>query len=717
MVQYFPVITGSLTVTGSVFVSGSITATGGVTISGSIDSASYAANAERLDNLDSTSFVFTSSYNQDSSSFSTRTTNLETASGSFSTRVTTIESKYATTGSNIFTANQTICGNLTTTGTITAQTINVQQVTSSIVYSSGSNIFGCALTDRQQMTGSVTITGSLVVTTTAPELTVGATGVTLGNVVTDIHNVTGSLRITGSGNHWIVGGSVGINTTSPDIFGRGDALNVGISTTGASDNMALSLNAGASAGRGSQIYMGQGGTRHFTLSSNTTETTIGTVSNTAFRINSCDVTRLTIANSGAATFSCNVGIKISERPESLAIEHTTGNASAAYFYTTGITTGQSYGLTVFAGTNSSDRSLLVSNQGGGTPYLMVRGDGNVGIGTSNPGAKIDIDANNPTRGIIAFITNSATSGHTGAQLKFTQNSVADWVIGQPAGTDAFSIWSGRYPSVDGNERFRMVSSGIACFASSICAQGIVFCSSVNNRFGPIRICNPNSGASAFSEVAFFNNTSNQSGFFYNSSTRSDDGGVCGFTIYNDSANGNIRIRTGNNIVLATGGTATDRLTISSTGIACFANTVCAPTFIANCSLRVSSHSYTFTANKAFNENTSDVEFFKIAMPTGQAAIFVQFSSFNSGTAAYKVQTYHGVLSNNWTGWVGCGIEVTGNPSCRANFAASSINSVATYSGCLVFRVSTTNNGTSTTAVGTANITVVTNGDAPTFTQL
>jgi hypothetical protein len=37
-------------------------------------------------------------------------------------------------------------------------------------------------------------------------------------------------------------------------------------------------------------------------------------------------------------------------------------------------------------------------------------------------------------------------------------------------------------------------------------------------------------------------------------------------MYNDSANGNIRIRTGNNVVLATGAPATDRLTITSAGI-------------------------------------------------------------------------------------------------------------------------------------------------------
>jgi hypothetical protein len=56
-----------------------------------------------------------------------------------------------------------IAGNLTTTGTITAQKLVVQQVTSSVVYSSGSNVFGNSLSNIQSMTGSVNITGSLTV--------------------------------------------------------------------------------------------------------------------------------------------------------------------------------------------------------------------------------------------------------------------------------------------------------------------------------------------------------------------------------------------------------------------------------------------------------------------------------------------------------------------------------------------------------------------------
>ena len=74
---------------------------------------------------------------------------------------------FATTGSNGFNGNQSITGSLTVTGQVVAQTLNVQQVTSSIVYSSGSNIFGNDLGNTQQFTGSVSVTGSLSVNGTS----------------------------------------------------------------------------------------------------------------------------------------------------------------------------------------------------------------------------------------------------------------------------------------------------------------------------------------------------------------------------------------------------------------------------------------------------------------------------------------------------------------------------------------------------------------------
>jgi hypothetical protein len=138
---YSPVISGSLTVTGSTSFIGNVTMTGTV--------SATASNAALLDGTGSVGFTTTGSFT--------------TMSGSVSSRVSQIESVYATTGSNSFRATQSITGSLTVTGQIIAQTLNVQQVTSSILYSSGSNVFGCDLNSRQTFTGSFYQTGSVAV--------------------------------------------------------------------------------------------------------------------------------------------------------------------------------------------------------------------------------------------------------------------------------------------------------------------------------------------------------------------------------------------------------------------------------------------------------------------------------------------------------------------------------------------------------------------------
>ena len=135
---YSPVISGSLTVTGSTSFIGNVTMTGTV--------SATASNAALLDGTGSVGFTTTGSFT--------------TMSGSVSSRVSQIETVYATTGSNSFRATQSITGSLTVTGQIIAQTLNVQQVTSSIVYSSGSNVFGCDINSRQTFTGSFYQTGS-----------------------------------------------------------------------------------------------------------------------------------------------------------------------------------------------------------------------------------------------------------------------------------------------------------------------------------------------------------------------------------------------------------------------------------------------------------------------------------------------------------------------------------------------------------------------------
>jgi hypothetical protein len=117
---------------------------------------------------------------------------------------------YAITGSNIFTANQTIQGNLIVTGSLTAQTLifssSVYYSTAS--YSSGSTIFGNSIDDTHQYTGSVSITGSLTAS-----LQTGYTWVGNGNNVSTAFP-TSSLLSTASFNSFT---SSQFNTLSASV--------------------------------------------------------------------------------------------------------------------------------------------------------------------------------------------------------------------------------------------------------------------------------------------------------------------------------------------------------------------------------------------------------------------------------------------------------------------------------------------------------------------
>ena len=276
MQLYQPTITGSLSVSGSINISGSINVVGGGgTITGT---ASYATNAELLDGLDSTVFTLTSSFAAQTASFTaftasilsytasqnilngtytltssfaaqtasftafTSSVNTFTASiNSFSASVLSYTSSlnaktssFATTGSNTFEGIQTINSNLTVTGSITAQTLVVQTITSSVDFVTGSTRFGSILENTHVFTGSMFVTGALYVPTgsvgigttnpqellhitgSSPAIRIGgARTYLLQTVDTDgrfrIHDNTGGERFTiASGS-----GYVGIGTTTP----------------------------------------------------------------------------------------------------------------------------------------------------------------------------------------------------------------------------------------------------------------------------------------------------------------------------------------------------------------------------------------------------------------------------------------------------------------------------------------------------------------------
>lgn len=109
-------------------------------------------------------------FKQDSGSLQT-VLELATTSGSILSasyaRTSSHSDNFTVTGPLVVSGSQTISGSLTVTNDITAQTLHVQTISSSIIYSSGSNIFGNNITNTQTLTGSVLVTGSIALTGSA----------------------------------------------------------------------------------------------------------------------------------------------------------------------------------------------------------------------------------------------------------------------------------------------------------------------------------------------------------------------------------------------------------------------------------------------------------------------------------------------------------------------------------------------------------------------
>ena len=192
--------TGSNQFSGSQTITGSLTVTGGI-----IGTAATSSYVEYSNVANKPTLVSGSSQ----VSFSGITNKPTLVSGSSQVSFNGITNKptlvsgsaqvaqfgYAITGSNQFKASQAITGSLVVTQQIVAQTLNVQQVTSSIVYSSGSNIFGNNSGNTQQFTGSLQVTGST-------HYLLGNVGVGVNNPQTKLH-INGALTFT----------EVGYNTT------------------------------------------------------------------------------------------------------------------------------------------------------------------------------------------------------------------------------------------------------------------------------------------------------------------------------------------------------------------------------------------------------------------------------------------------------------------------------------------------------------------------
>jgi len=129
-------------------------------------------------------------FKRDSGSFQT-VIELATTSGSILSAsyagTSSFSSNFTVVGPLVVSGSETISGSLTVTGDITAQRLIVQTITSSIIYSSGSNQLGDATVDTQTLIGSVLVSGSLALTGSASVS--GSINVVGGNISIDNVNV------------------------------------------------------------------------------------------------------------------------------------------------------------------------------------------------------------------------------------------------------------------------------------------------------------------------------------------------------------------------------------------------------------------------------------------------------------------------------------------------------------------------------------------------
>ena len=399
MIQYFPIVTGSLTVLGNINVSGSITTSGSITISGSITSASFASTASywsgSITNASSSSFASTASFVAlaQSASF---VANAQTASfvanaQTASYVLNAVSSSFASTASFVALAQSasnavsavtaSFANNLTVAGTLTAQTLVVQTITSSVDFVTGSTRFGSLLTNTHVFSGSVTMN-------------------------------PGGLFVSSSG---AVGIGVIPTQTSSLVFA--DTLSSKILFNNNANNYRIDLTSSISGGDAMMKF----------IAGSTGAGEVGFYTTTNLRMIIASSGNVGIGTSSPVTLdSGGVNLQIKDRSAlfQLAAVNSTYLSNNIYYDGSWKRIVSGYGALIRLNDDSNGFSFLTTGTGGAnsavtfTSAMNITNAGNVGIGFDTPAYKLDVS------GSIRTIANLNMTGTSSQILQTTANSIA-----------------------------------------------------------------------------------------------------------------------------------------------------------------------------------------------------------------------------------------------------------------------------------------------------
>lgn len=321
--------------------------------------------------------------------------------------VSAISSSYALNATNAVSAisattatTASYATNFTVTGNLTAQTLVVQTITSSVDFVTGSTRFGSVSGNTMQVTGSILTSGSIGIGTSVASypLTVNS-----NTTQTSIGLLSGYSN--SGARNW------GIATNA---LAYGD-LNIAQSNTSGSDPFSGTSRIYITQNGNVTITSGAGGTLTLVKTSNNIPALSFTGANYTSAIDGGDY--MAFATSGSYRMYINasgsIGIGTTNPGYKLEIQ-TTGTSAALWVQTGGTTSG--YTIADFrTGTNASAFQIL-----GNTNSIF---GGNVGIGTNSPGVPLEVRGAKPNiastdNGIVTITDNTGYSSGTGGSLVF-----------------------------------------------------------------------------------------------------------------------------------------------------------------------------------------------------------------------------------------------------------------------------------------------------------